>query len=65
MVFVTPNGPAIKLVGVAECVEAVATKAPLRQSPGTQPEGAKHGAFFAVQVQSFVSYTSVAVQCFG
>jgi len=24
--------------------------------------GAKHGAFFAVRVQSFVSYTSVAVQ---
>jgi hypothetical protein len=31
------NGPAIKLVGVAEREKAVASNASLRQSPGTQP----------------------------
>ncbi len=35
--FIVPNGPAIKLVGVAERMEAVTTKLSLRQSPGTQP----------------------------
>ena len=60
--IITANGPAIKLVGVAERVEAVATKAPLGESPGTQPEGTKHGAFFASPGTSFLSFTSVAVQ---
>jgi len=40
----------------------VGTIASLRQSLGTQPEGPKHGAFFAVRVQILLSITRVAVQ---
>ena len=45
------NGPAIKLVGAAERMKAVTSESSSGQSPGKQPEGAKHGAFFAVQIQ--------------
>lgn len=49
--IITANGPAIKLVDVAERMEVVTIVLSLGQSPGTQPEVAKHGAFFAVRVQ--------------
>ena len=42
-----PNGPAIKKVNVAERLKAVNTNASSAKSPGTQPEGAKHGVVFA------------------
>ena len=38
MQSIAPNGPAIKLVGVAERMEVVTTKLSLSQGPGTQPE---------------------------
>jgi len=59
------DGPAIKLENVVndwrlwpECSCFV------RAGPDTQPEGAKHGAVFASQVQSWIGDTCVAVQSF-
>jgi hypothetical protein len=57
------NGPPVKLVSVAERLEAVTTNASSGKSPGTQPEGVKHGVVFAIQIQVLLCYTSVAVQC--
>jgi hypothetical protein len=42
------NGPPVKLVSVAERLEAETTKASSGKSPGTQPEGVKHGVVFAI-----------------
>lgn len=53
---------AIKLIGVTERMKAVTTNLSSGQSPGTQPEGAKHGACFCSPGRSCLVYTSVAVQ---
>ena len=59
----TANGPPVELVSVAERQEAVAEKLLCYdQSPGTQPEGAKHGVVFASHGTSCLWYTRVAVQ---
>jgi len=43
-------------------VKAVTTKVSLRQSPGTQPEGVKHGVVFASPYTNCLRYKSVALQ---
>jgi hypothetical protein len=49
---VTTNGPPVKLVSVAERLKAVTRKFFSGHSPGTQPEGVKHGVVFAVLIQT-------------
>ena len=59
---ITPNGPAIKVVSVAERVEAGAEK--LSRGRVLVPAGTSEAwRGFCRQVASFLSFTSVAVQC--
>jgi len=59
----TPNGPAIKGVSVAERVKAGAVS--LYRGNVPAPAGRSEAwRGFCRQVASFLSFTSVAVQCF-
>ena len=57
-----PNGSPVRLVSVAERLKAVNTNASSGKSPGTQPEGVKHGVVFASQGTNSINITSVALQ---
>jgi hypothetical protein len=60
---VTHNGPAIKVVSVAERMEAGAEK-PNRGNVPAPAGKSEAWRGFCRQVASFLSFTSVAVQCF-
>jgi hypothetical protein len=62
VLHIAHNGPAIKLVGVAERMEVVTTSLSQGRVPVHNRNERSMARVFAVQVQSFLRFTSVAVQ---